>query len=435
MENINARLKILKKLASLQLAIGLLFTIGIIIAVGTIIEQDQPLTFYRETYPENSPLFGFLTWKVITFLNLNTVYTAWWFLIILFLFGSSLLACTFTTQLPSIKTFKLWQFSNSPKNKNLNLTSNIKLGLSNTVVYNFNSNKYHFFRQKNKGYAYSGLLGRVAPIFVHGSIIVLLLGSTIGSLGGYTAQEIVPRGEVAHVQNLTKYGSLSKIPQTISCRINDFWITYTKDFKTDQFYSDLSLLDPVGKELKRKTVFVNEPLNFKDVVFYQTDWDLVGIKLKLEDKTVFQVPLKKITKGNRKFWFGSLNLQNFENQTLTILINDLNGKIFLYDSKGVLFNDLSIGQSLNLEEKIKITFSDYITSTGLQIKSDPGLFTVYFSFLLLMLSIYISFFTYSQIWFVETRNQVEVAGKSNRAVLFFQEEFRKIIKRSTRKLI
>ena len=103
--------KFLKKLANLQFAIGLLFTIGIIIAVGTIIEQDQNLNFYKDNYPELKPIFGFLTWKIITFLNLDHIYTSWWFIAVLVLFGSSLLACTFTTQLPSVKTFRIWKNS------------------------------------------------------------------------------------------------------------------------------------------------------------------------------------------------------------------------------------------------------------------------------------------------------------------------------------
>ena len=71
-----------------------------------------------------------------------------------------------------------------------------------------------------------------------------------------------------------------------------------------------------------------------------------------------------------------------------------------------------------------------MTSTGLQIKSDPGISTVYFSFLLLMASIYVSFFTYSQIWLMEIKEKVILGGKSNRAVLFFQEEFRRLVKRT-----
>ena len=425
------RNQFLKKLANLQFAISLLLTIGLVIALGTIIEQDQSLVFYKENYSELKPLFGFLTWKVIKFLSLDRLYTAWWFALLLILFGSSLLACTFTTQLPSIKTFKLWKFINQPSQyKNLSVNENIELGFSNSVAYNCNDNRYHFFRQRNKGYGYSGLLGRLAPVVVHGSIILLLLGSTLGSFGGYNAQEIIPVGEIFHIQNLTKFGNSSYVPQDVSCRINNFWITYTKELKTDQFYSDLSLLNEDGQEIKRKVVFVNEPLIYKDLVFYQTDWDIVGLKLKLDDKKSFQVPLKRITKGGNRFWFGSLNLSQGASKNLTIVINDLKGKVFLYDAKGNFIQELTLGGSFNTFEDTQIQFVDFITSTGLQIKSDPGINVVYFSFLLLMISIYVSFFTYSQIWFVELKEKVIIGGKSNRAVLFFQQEFQKIIKRS-----
>ena len=80
-------------------------------------------------------------------------------------------------------------------------------------------------------------------------------------------------------------------------------------------------------------------------------------------------------------------------------------------------------------------FNDFITSTGLQIKSDPGIGIIYSSFLLLMVSIYVSFFNYSQLWFLEGEQKVTLGGKSNRAVLFFQEEFRKIIKQTKKQLI
>jgi cytochrome c biogenesis protein len=112
-------------------------------------------------------------------------------------------------------------------------------------------------------------------------------------------------------------------------------------------------------------------------------------------------------------------------------VNDLNGKLLIYDTKGVFIEDTFIGDSINLNQDLKVQTLEYITSTGLQIKSDPGISTVYFSFFLLMVSIYVSFFTYSQIWLIEESNIVMVGGKSNRAVLFFQEEFRKILKRTS----
>ena len=429
----NNRTKFLKKLANLQFAISLLLTIGVVIAIGTVVEQDQSLAFYQENYPELNPLFGFLTWKLIKFLSLDRLYTAWWFVILLLLFGSSLLACTFTTQLPSIKTFKLWKFINQPRQyKSLSVKDNITLELSNTIAYNCNLENYHFFRQRKKGYGYTGLLGRLAPVVVHGSIILLLIGSTLGSFGGYIAQEIIPVGEIFHIQNLTKFGNNSYVPQDLSCRVNNFWITYTKELKTDQFYSDLSILGSDGKELKRKVVFVNEPLIYKDLVLYQTDWDIVGLKLKLAGNKSFQLPLKRITKGGNRFWFGSLKLSQANEQNFTVVINDLKGKIVLYDRKGNFVQEVLLGESVNVEKGVQVQFSDFITSTGLQIKSDPGINVVYSSFLLLMISIYVSFFTYSQIWFVESTDKLTVGGKSNRAVLFFQQEFRKLVKRSAK---
>ena len=105
------------------------------------------------------------------------------------------------------------------------------------------------------------------------------------------------------------------------------------------------------------------------------------------------------------------------------------GTILLYDSKGNLLQKAELGKKIvinNDKIRINIQLYDFITSTGLQIKIDPGLRTVYFSFFLLMFSSYVSFVSYSQIWGVENNEQLVLAGTSNRAVLNFQEEFRKI---------
>ncbi len=110
------------------------------------------------------------------------------------------------------------------------------------------------------------------------------------------------------------------------------------------------MLNEDGKEIKRKIVFVNEPLIYKDIVLYQTDWDIVGIKLKLENEQNFQIPLKRITKGGNRFWFGSLNFgsaQSTANTNLTVVINDLKGKIALYNSQGKFLQELQLGALKN----------------------------------------------------------------------------------------
>ena len=77
-----------------------------------------------------------------------------------------------------------------------------------------------------------------------------------------------------------------------------------------------------------------------------------------------------------------------------------------------------------------LRFEELITSTGLQIKEDPGVKIVYLSFLIIMVSIYISFLSYSQIWTLQEANKFFVAGKTNRAILNFQEDFKTRLQKS-----
>jgi len=343
-----------------------------------------------------------------------------------------LFSCTLSVQLPALRRFRRWKFYNK-LTKIKGIEKKLPLNATNSFTYQLNFFNYHIFRQGRKNYAYSGLLGRVGPIVVHASMILLLIGSTIGSFGGYIAQEIVPRGEIFHAQNLIKFGSFTTIPQDISWRVNDFWITYTETLKTNQFYSDLSLLDTFGNEIKRKTIFVNEPFVYNSITVYQTDWDIVGLKLQQNNKTLTQVPLKKITKNGRKFWFGSLLISDVQQRKLSLLINDLQGNIYLYDESGKLLHEGILGEKFLLNNETNLVFTDFLTSTGLQIKEDPGIRTVYLSFLFLIISVYASFITYSQIWCTEDHKILSLTGNSNRAVLFFQTEFRKIINQTSKK--
>ena len=78
-KNLSSNL-LLRRLANLKFAISMLLLIGFLIAIGTFIEQDQSIAFYQTNYPENQPVFGFIDWRLIYFLNLNKIYTSYWFI-------------------------------------------------------------------------------------------------------------------------------------------------------------------------------------------------------------------------------------------------------------------------------------------------------------------------------------------------------------------
>ena len=143
------------------------------------------------------------------------------------------------------------------------------------------------------------------------------------------------------------------------------------------------------------------------------------------------MPLKKINTTGRKVWIGSvpITLNNGIKTNYIILVNDLFGNLFLYDNEGKLIQESVIGQPIKINSQTSVTFSEFITTTGLQIKTDSGIHLVYFSFFLLMVSVYISFISYSQIWQVEALTNLVVGGKSNRAVLYFQEELKRLVQK------
>ena len=88
--------------------------------------------------------------------------------------------------------------------------------------------------------------------------------------------------------------------------------------------------------------------------------------------------------------------------------------------------NIELNESLNLNPIL--TLVDIISSTGLQIKSDPGIPIIYAGFAFLMISTLISYVTYSQIWIVKDQNEIYIGGNTTRATFDFELEFLKLIK-------
>ena len=75
----------------------------------------------------------------------------------------------------------------------------------------------------------------------------------------------------------------------------------------------------------------------------------------------------------------------------------------------------------------ELRLNKVLPSTGLQIKSDPGIPLVYIGFLFLIFSVLFSYTSYFQIWVVKKQNKLYVYGDTNRAVYFFEKNILEII--------
>ena len=417
--------KFLRVIADLRFAIIILLLISVCSIIGTVIEQDQSIQTYKLNYPLVNQVFGFLSWDLIIKFGLDHVYKTWWFLSLILVFGISLITCTFLQQVPSVKIARRCQFLRIP-----NQFSRLKVS---TLLNNFSLSKiltrlkqseYSIFQQKNIIYCYKGLVGRIAPIVVHFSMILILAGTIIGALFGFKAQEIIPKTETFHIQNILNNGQLTIIPN-ISTRVNDFWITYNIQKTISQFYSDISVLNDQGKEIKRTTSFVNSPLIYNGIYYYQTDWNLIGLRFHSSNQ-IFEYPLINLLSNQNKVWLTWIPTNKTFNEGFIGIIDNLQGYCSIYNDTGLFLGNIELNETLSLNEPISLL--EIISSTGLQVKTDPGIPIIYTGFFFLMISTLISYITYSQVWIIQEGKTIFVGGNTTRAIFEFELEFFKFIK-------
>jgi cytochrome c biogenesis protein len=419
--------KFFRYFANLQFAIFLLLLIAFFSGLGSILEQDKALDFYKANY--TSLIFGTPTWVYLKTLSLDHIYSAWWFLLLLLIFGICLLSCTFSQQFPALKfarRYYFYTYSNQFNKLNYKFISDNVI--KSQLCYRLNNDQYAIFQKQDCLYGYKGLIGRVGPVIVHLSIICILLGSILGAIRGFTAQEFVPKSELFHVQNVVKAGNFATIPQQ-SFRINDFWVNYNKTGLIKQFQSDISVLTGKGDEVVRKTISVNNTLIFKGLTLYQTDWGINGLRIKLSNKeTILQLPVSRISDSNQKLWISWIPLNIKDKTGIIVVLNSARGKVDFYNEKAQLLNKASLEQQTIINENLSIKLIDFIASTGIQIKADPGLTIIYIGFGFLMISSFVSYISFSEIWVLETGKNVFFGGQTNRDKVKFQIEMSKLEK-------
>ncbi len=424
------RRELLPVLADLRLAIALLLVIAGFSISGTVIEQGQSLEFYQTNYPESPALFGWLTWKVLLILGLDHVYRTWWFLAILVLFGLSLTACTFTRQLPALKAARHWQFYHQPRQfEKLALSTELTQGSIADLIPWLQQHRYQVFQSDDALYARKGLMGRIGPIVVHASMILILVGAIVGAMTGFAGQEQIASGDTFQVQNITDAGpwSANQVPKNWSVKVNRFWIDYTPDGTIDQFYSDLSVLDQHEQEVTRKTIHVNEPLRYHGVSFYQANWGVAAIQVQLNKSPILQFPMAQLdTGGKGRLWGTWVPTKPDMSEGVSLIVKDLQGMVLVYDMQGKLVSTVRVGMSTEVNG-ITLAIADLIGSTGLQIKADPGIPLVYAGFGFLMLGVVMSYVSHSQIWALHQNGRFYIGGRTNRAQVVFERELSSMV--------
>ena len=108
-----------------------------------------------------------------------------------------------------------------------------------------------------------------------------------------------------------------------------------------------------------------------------------------------------------------------------MLNTTLRGTNSVYDQNGKFLGEGEINEILSFKDNIKLC--EYITATGIQIKSDPGIPIIYLGFFFLLISIVSSYISYSQVWLTQKNSKVRLGGMTNRSKIQFEFEMLNLI--------
>jgi cytochrome c biogenesis protein len=455
-------------LASVKLAIFLLIMLSLTSIVGTIVEQNaepaQNIKLLAKFFGDSSAPSVYNIFAKLGFMDM---YDSWWFLGLLALFGINLIVCSIE-RFP--KTWKVVQAVQRPKSENALKSFPVKKELKLKTTLNiakdefFNAltaSRYSVLEATEEGsvqlYTQKGRYARLAVYVVHLSIILIFAGAIIGSVFGFKGYLNIPEGAMF---NVAYESPTEEIPLGFSIKCNWYETLYYDNMDSPKdFRSELVVYED-GKEVMKKIIEVNDPLTYKGITFFQSNYgmmpDTVGsfilditpnngptetIWLRFGD--TFKVPGTGI-KGTIMDYSPALTRDRSTGALTTYSENMVNLAIKIkFEEPG---REPYVGWILQrypdtgvLNGGHTVILKDYwgVEYTGLSVSKDPGVWLIYLASILMSVGLYICFFvSHKKIWIniagAGSSVSITVGASTNRNRLSLEQEIEKLISHASK---
>ena len=423
--------KIIKIFGSSKFGIYLIFIIAILVILGAIIPQVDSYKVLHSNLPD-------IIKKIFLFTGANDLYHSFIFLLPLLLFFINLFICTYNNFLVNLKISKKLIPENvdhfplklklpvnppmSPLIKGGEVKEDIKGGLwEDRLLDIIKKSGYKILSQKPFTYANKASWTRYGPLVTHISFFLLLIGVIIGVLYGFNTNiSLVPPEEI-NMNNVvsvsSRKGYFVNKNYDWELKANKFWMEYRQDGSIKQYYSNLSIIKN-KKEVFNKTIWVNEPLVYEGVYFYQASWGFYGIKVKI-DKNIKDIEMNELSGhgyvskileiGGKK---GVFYLENYQ--------------LYFIDKNFHPVADFALNKPVTVGSNT-ITYLEPLYLTTLQSKNDPGIPIVWISFFITMAGLIMVLWGHKQIGIVKDGDDFYLLGKTSKNIYSFENELNSII--------
>jgi len=412
------------KISSLRFAISLIIFIAISSGIGTFIPQGSNKNFYIDIF-DNAPIFGFLNGEKVLKLQLDHIYTSFWFLFALILLCISLAACSFRRQIPSLKASLKWtEYNTEKKFSKLQLNSSHQINIDKDHISKadllLKKRGWKTYKFKSHISARRGLIGKIGPLVVHIGLIVLLVGSAYGSFTSQSKEQYLLPGE-----------SLDLINESTNSKANVRLVNFSIERESDgipkQFISKLDFSSEDLKSNEIKTAKVNHPIRFKGLTIYQADWAISNVVLEI-DNILYQLHLKEIPEIGNQVWGILVELGSGIKKNFLLTIDNENGPLKITNIENFSENILYTNEDPLEINSSKLSLKKIIPSSGLIIKNDPSIPFIYLSFILIIFGTIISLIPTNQLWILVNKEsqKLSIGGLSNKNLVGFKKEFFKL---------
>ncbi|MBI3591281.1 MAG: cytochrome c biogenesis protein ResB [Candidatus Melainabacteria bacterium] len=434
----------LEEFSSVKLAITLFIFLAITTLIGTVL-PEEPMVGQAELIKK----YGLQKYHLLKDLGLTDVFHSWWYLALLTTLGLNLIVASFRRVFPKCYLAFAWPvdlkeegIKKLPINCELELNESFNLK---AVEQKLKNKNFRTKTENGKLLAVKGGWHRLGASVTHIGILTLLFGTAITTLTGFNGMAQVSENEGFYLadlgQNTNQVKSvepenwlapISKMPVWFG-RVPPYLVKVNKTWRVDyesgqpkQWYSDLSVFDKKKTEVTRKTIHVNEPLEFMGLDIYQSNWGKFAL----------------LSFNNEP---ATVPLENFHGEEVIFLpiSDDVGLKLKIVQPKSDVLELYSISR-INEKQKylgsikknnklqlgpINIGYAGTQTLTGLQFKSNPGGILIYPGLFLIVSGVFIAFGSRKQIWAAinTTSNKIIMGGNSDRAKGKFFEEFENII--------
>ena len=413
-------------LSNLKVAIGLLIIIAISSAIGTAIPQGESAEKYINKYNVD-PWLGIINGNALLNLQIDHIYSSYWFLALLIWLGLALIICSWRRQLPMLKAALKWKdYRSANQIKKLAISQTFPIEKNSNVLNELSNyltiNGWKIKKKKDRIAARKGVIGRVGPPLVHLGLILLMIGATIGVLNGAQIERFLAPGRSLDLISINKENQLS-------LKLKDFQIERDPAGRPEQFRSKIELAGP-NQDKIYKEISVNHPLRFRGITIYQADWSIAGLTIQLGNSPKLQFPLQNIEGLSEQVWGTVIPTTKEITNPIVLTISNEKGPVKIFNEDGSLITNLWPGGESKNINGLNLRIIDVIPSSGILLKRDPGVPIVYLGFAITLLGGFLSILATRQIWAVleNEENYLYIGGVCNRNLSGFANELPIILK-------